>query len=126
MFQLLAFVILCFAFAPSCSTIVDNGDAFDNSAAGPYFEVFVIIGFFFIITVQLVSAIADKNEVPIMVRHVPQTFSNLVSSLGLASNKNSSTSEVEANSQGVKDAFISTNMDAVKKKWHRLKELLKL
>ena len=70
-FQLLVFVILCFAFAPSCNTIVSNKL---DSLAGPYFEVFVIIGYFFIITVQLVSAIADKNEVPILVRSIPITF----------------------------------------------------
>ena len=70
---MLAFVILCFAFAPSCTTIVDN-KPLNNGAAGPYFEVFVIIGYFFIITVQLVSAIGDKNDVPIMVRSIPMAF----------------------------------------------------
>merc|ERR1712117_327983 len=61
---LLAFVIVCFTFAPSCAG--PSGIAFANNVEGLNFNHFVIIGYFFIITVQILSIFVDKNEVPAM------------------------------------------------------------
>merc|ERR1712117_554552 len=61
---LLAFVIVCFTFAPSCAPPV--GIAAANQTEGYTFNHFVIIGYFFIITVQILSIFVDKNEVPAM------------------------------------------------------------
>merc|ERR1712027_47068 len=61
---LLAFVIVCFTFAPSCAG--SGGIAISTKTGGVIFNYFVIIGFFFIITVQILSMFVDKNEVPAM------------------------------------------------------------
>merc|ERR1712117_717250 len=65
---LLAFVIVCFTFAPSCAPPggIALAGAGGNNVEGYTFNHFVIIGYFFIITVQILSIFVDKNEVPAM------------------------------------------------------------
>merc|ERR1712027_271054 len=63
---LLAFVIVCFTFAPSCAGSGGIAIAGANQIGGYTFNHFVIIGYFFIITVQILSIFVDKNEVPAM------------------------------------------------------------
>ena len=56
--QLLGLVNICFAYAPTCASV---------GGRSPPFVHFVVIGFFFIVMVQILSTVADQKESPIMV-----------------------------------------------------------
>ena len=58
-FQLLAIVNICIAYVPKCDPVLGRA---------PPFIHFVIIGYFFIICVQILSRVIDENESPIIVR----------------------------------------------------------
>merc|ERR1712117_796309 len=56
----LALVIVCLAYAPDCNLLLSA-----NEAAGVSLNIFVIVGYFFIIAVQLLGALGDKNAMPV-------------------------------------------------------------
>ena len=58
-FQVIAIVNICIAYAPKCDPVLGRA---------PPFIHFVIIGYFFIICVQILSRVIDENESPIIVR----------------------------------------------------------
>ena len=62
---MLALVIVCLAYAPDCNLLLSA-----NEAAGVSLNIFVIVGYFFIITVQLLGALGDKNAMPVTVRSI--------------------------------------------------------
>ena len=58
-------MIVCLAYAPDCNLLLSA-----NESAGVSLNIFVIVGYFFIITVQLLGALGDKNAMPVTVRSI--------------------------------------------------------
>ena len=66
---MLSFIILCLAYGSGKKDIIDNIIAVPLKVSGGVpFSHMVVIGYFIIIVVQILSIAADKYEVPIMVR----------------------------------------------------------
>ena len=80
---MLSFIILCLAYGsgPGGSIIIDYITLSTKVSGGVPFSHMVVIGYFIIIVVQILSIAADKYEVPIMVRRSLYAFNCKIATL---------------------------------------------